>query len=102
MYPIRTNNYAGTEALQRLFALSLRSASAEKLPQRIIRKRKCRLSARDRLCGKYRHNTGRDLLHDGREGRDNSLACLLRLLRHYKRQTGVHAQHGQCEQRARP
>ena len=35
---VRTDNYARAEALQRLFALSLRSASAEKLAQRIIGK----------------------------------------------------------------
>src|SRR4029077_5219250 len=98
MYPSGANDYTRAEALQRLFALSLRSASAEKLPQRIIGKRKRRLSARDRLIVKHGHNTQRDLLPDRREGSDNPFARLLRLLPCDGRDARVDAQHRECEQ----
>src|SRR5215469_1270059 len=95
---VRTDDHTRAEALQCLFALSLRSAPTEKLTQRIIGKRKPRLRARHRLCGKYRHDTRRDLLHNRPEGRYNSLA---RLLRQARDQTSVTAQHHECEQRTR-
>ena len=41
---VRADDYTRSKALQRLFAFSLRSAAAEKLAQRIIGKRKRRLS----------------------------------------------------------
>src|SRR5207247_7729694 len=99
---VRADNYTRAEALQRLFALSLRIASAEKLAQRIIGKWIRRLSPRDRLCGKHCHNTRRDLFHDGREGRNNSLARLLRLLRCDGRHARLNAKHRESEQRVRP
>src|SRR5262249_5095858 len=95
------NDYTRTKALQRLFALRLRTPSAEKLAQRVIRKRKGRLSARDCLCGKYCHNARRDFFHNWREGRNNSLARLLRLLCCDRRHTRVHARRRGCEKHVR-
>src|SRR5215813_12335266 len=98
---VRTDNYTRAEALQRLFALRLRTESAEKLAQRIIRKRKRRLSARDRLGGKHCHNTRRDLFHNWREARNSSRARLLRLLRNRQERTRMYAKQCDCEQRTR-
>src|SRR5207244_12982484 len=69
---IRANDHAGPEALQRLFALPLRKLSAEKLSQRVVRKRKRLLCPRDRLSGEYSNHAGRHLLDDRGESCDNS------------------------------
>src|SRR5438477_12437568 len=98
---VGANDYTRTKALQRLFALRLRTPSPEKLAQRIIGKRKGRLSAGDCLCGKYCHNTRRNLFHNWREGCNNSFARLLRLLCCDRRQTRVHVQRRECKQRVR-
>src|SRR5215471_8735514 len=95
---VRADNYTRTEALQRLFALGLRTAAAKKLAQRIIGKRKPSLSARDRLGRKHCHNARRDLFHNRSEGCDNSLARLLRLLGYRPEHTRMYAKHCNCEQ----
>jgi hypothetical protein len=67
---VRTDNHAGAEALQSLFALSLRELSSEKLAQRVVTKwKRCR-TARNRLRSKHCYNARRDFLNNRRERRD--------------------------------